>query len=126
MMMMTTVNNSISRTETHTKTGKWSCAGTHKNTHNLSIFMATDFQTDTNVLWIYYTHTHPHKAQASKFLTTPIRWDFTDQTAGFQLASHNYVPRLPLHPLPLLSLLLTLFLSHTQSKAVSYAKDGES
>lgn len=55
---MITVNNSISRTETHTQTGKWYCAGTHKNTHNLSIFMATDFHTDTNVLWIYYTHTH--------------------------------------------------------------------
>lgn len=41
----------------------------------------------------------------------------TDQTAGFQLASHKYVPRLPLHPLPLLSLMLTLFLSHTPSVA---------
>lgn len=27
-------------------------------------------------------------------MTTPKHRDFTDRTAGFQLASHNYVPRL--------------------------------
>lgn len=69
--------------------------------------MATDMNTDTNVLYLYFTYTHIIKN--CKFLTTPLRLNITDQTAGFQLASHNYVPRLPLHPLPLLSLLLTLF-----------------
>lgn len=77
--------------------------------------MATDMNTDTNVLCLYFTYANITKN--GKFLTTPIHWDFTDQTAGFQLANHNYVPRLPLHPLPLLSLMLTLFLSHTQSTA---------
>lgn len=73
--------------------------------------MATDMSTDTNVLRLHFTHTNITKN--CTFLTTPINWDFTDQAAGFQLASHNYVPCLPLHPLPLLSLMLTL--SHTQS-----------
>lgn len=60
-----------------------------------------------------------HKHNITKnctFLTTPINWDLTDQAADFQLASHNYAPCLPLHPLPLLSLLLTL--THTHSMAV--------
>lgn len=78
----------------------------HENMHSLSVFMATEMKTDTNVLSLYFTYTHITKT--CRFLTTPICWDFTDQTAGFQLASHNYAPRLPFHPLPLLSLLLTL------------------
>lgn len=95
------VENNNSRTKTHSDK-KWHKSLAHpfthsqkKNKHNLSIFM----NADTNSLRLHFTNT----TKNCKFLTTPIRWDFTDQTAGFQLASHNYVPRLPLHPLPPLS-----------------------
>lgn len=62
---------------------------------------------------VSHAHKHTHITKNCTFLTTHINWDFTDPAAGFQLASHNYVPCLPLHPLPLLSLMLTL--SHTHS-----------
>lgn len=111
----TMAENNNSRAKTHSDEKEKSLAhsfrhtkktdNTHKHMHDPSLFMATDMESDTNVHRLYFTTTTKY----CKFLTTPICWDFTDQTAGFQLASHNYVPRLPLHPLPLLSLMLTLF-----------------
>ena len=84
----------------HTKTNR-------KNKVNLSIVTATDMNTDTNMLSPSPFTIHQNGTRNCTFLTTPRNWDFTDQADGFQLASHNYVLCLPLHPLPLLSLMLT-------------------
>lgn len=90
---------------------KKSCSAIRKQQHTVKR-MSTICQSSWPQTWTLtqirsvstsHAHKHTHITKNCTFLTTHINWDFTDPAAGFQLASHSYVPCLPLHPLPLLS-----------------------